>query len=66
MRLDENGMFLYSVWQSIQNRSASLIHRKGHEMAYITFYFQIHQPRRLHEVDPIDLGLNYHEDLEKT
>lgn len=35
-------------------------------MAYITFYFQIHQPRRLKEVDPISLGGYYHEDLEKT
>ena len=35
-------------------------------MAYITFYFQIHQPRRLNEVNPIDLGQYYHENLEKT
>ncbi len=35
-------------------------------MAYITFYFQIHQPRRLNEVDPIDLGSQYHEDMEKV
>lgn len=35
-------------------------------MAYITFYFQIHQPRRLNEVDLIGLGSGYHEDLEKT
>jgi len=35
-------------------------------MAYITLYFQIHQPRRLKEVDPIQLGQHYHEDLEKT
>jgi alpha-amylase len=35
-------------------------------MAYITFYFQIHQPRRLNEIDPIDLGRHYHEDMEKT
>ena len=35
-------------------------------MAYITFYFQIHQPRRLNEVDPIDLGRHYHENLEET
>lgn len=34
-------------------------------MAFITFYFQIHQPRRLNEVDPIGLGRDYHEDLEK-
>jgi len=35
-------------------------------MAYITFYFQIHQPRRLNEVDLINLYRDYHEDLEKT
>ena len=35
-------------------------------MAYITFYFQIHQPRRLNEIDPIDLSRHYHEDLERT
>lgn len=35
-------------------------------MAYITFYFQLHQPRRLHEIDPIDLGRDYHENLEET
>lgn len=35
-------------------------------MAFITFYFQIHQPRRLHEVDPIGLSSYYHEDLEKA
>lgn len=35
-------------------------------MAYITFYFQIHQPRRLNEVEPINFSQFYHEDLEKT
>ena len=35
-------------------------------MAYITFYFQIHQPRRLNEVDPIGFSQYYHEDMEKA
>lgn len=35
-------------------------------MAYVTFYFQIHQPRRLNEVEPINFSQFYHEDLEKT
>jgi len=35
-------------------------------MAYVTFYFQVHQPRRLNEVDPIDISRYYYEDLEKT
>jgi len=35
-------------------------------MAYITFYFQIHQPRRLNEIDTIDFSRHYHEDLEKA
>ncbi|MEK7395901.1 MAG: glycoside hydrolase family 57 protein [Candidatus Poribacteria bacterium] len=35
-------------------------------MAYITFYFQIHQPRRLNEVDLVNFSQGYHEDLEKT
>jgi len=35
-------------------------------MAYITFYFQIHQPRRLNEVDPIGFSKHFHENLEKT
>lgn len=35
-------------------------------MAYITFYFQVHQPRRLNEVDPVEFGRQFHKDLEKT
>jgi len=35
-------------------------------MAYITFYFQIHQPRRLNEVDLVNFSQGYKEDLEKT
>lgn len=35
-------------------------------MAYVTFYFQIHQPRRLNEVDLLDFSQGYKEDLEKT
>jgi len=36
-------------------------------MAYVTFYFQIHQPRRLNEIDPIGFfNQGYREDLEKT
>jgi alpha-amylase len=35
-------------------------------MAYVNFYFQIHQPRRLNEVDLINFSQGYHEDLEKT
>jgi len=36
-------------------------------MAYVNFYFQIHQPRRLNEVDPIGFfSQGYREDLEKT
>ncbi len=35
-------------------------------MAFVTFYFQIHQPRRLNEVDLINFSQGYHEDLEKA
>ncbi len=35
-------------------------------MAYVTFYFHIHQPRRLNEVDPIGLGQQYYENLEEV
>ncbi|MBD3184430.1 alpha-amylase [Candidatus Poribacteria bacterium] len=35
-------------------------------MAYITFYFQIHQPRRLNEVDLVGFPGHYHKDLEKA
>ena len=35
-------------------------------MAYVTFYFQIHQPRRLNEVDLVNFSQGYKEDLEKT
>jgi alpha-amylase len=35
-------------------------------MAYITFYFQIHQPRRLQEVDLVNFSQGYKEDLEKA
>ena len=35
-------------------------------MAYITLYFQAHQPRRLNEVDLINLSGGFHPDLEKT
>jgi alpha-amylase len=35
-------------------------------MAYVTFYFQIHQPRRLNEVDLVNFSEGYKEDLEKT
>lgn len=35
-------------------------------MAYVTFYFQVHQPRRLREIDPLRFVGGYHEDLEKA
>lgn len=35
-------------------------------MAFVTIYFQVHQPRRLREVDLINFTGGYHEDLEKA